>query len=101
MTRTVRAAASPREGPCAVPTLTCVFRDPQVNFYVSDVEAMATFYRDVLGFTESFRTPAEGRPVHVELSLGGFVVGMAGIESARRMHGIDVVMMKFVPYVLR
>lgn len=67
-----------------------MFRDPQVNFYVSDVEAMATFYRDVLGFTESFRTPAEGRPVHVELRIGGFVVGMAGIESARRMHGIDV-----------
>jgi catechol 2,3-dioxygenase-like lactoylglutathione lyase family enzyme len=67
-----------------------VFREPQVNFYVSDVEAMAGFYRDVLGFRESFRTPPEGTPVHVELSLGGFVVGMAGIDAARRMHGIDV-----------
>jgi uncharacterized glyoxalase superfamily protein PhnB len=67
-----------------------VFRDPQVNFYVADVEGMTRFYRDVLGFTETFRTPAEGVPVHVELRLGGLVVGMAGIDAARDMHGIDV-----------
>jgi uncharacterized glyoxalase superfamily protein PhnB len=67
-----------------------VFREPQVNFYVADVEGMARFYREVLGFTESFRTPAEGTPVHVELRIGGFVVGMAGIDAARSMHGIDV-----------
>jgi hypothetical protein len=28
--------------------------------------------------------------VHVELRIGSFVVGMAGIAAARRMHGIDV-----------
>ena len=67
-----------------------MFRDPQVNFYVADVEGMARFYRDVLGFTETFRTPAEGAPVHVELRIGAFVVGMAGIDAARAMHGIDV-----------
>ena len=67
-----------------------MFRDPQVNVYVADVEGMARFYRDVLGFTETFRTPAEGTPVHVELRIGGFVVGMAGIDAARAMHGIDV-----------
>ncbi|NYJ06571.1 VOC family protein [Petropleomorpha daqingensis] len=67
-----------------------MFRDPQVNVYVADVEGMARFYRDVLGFTETFRTPAEGAPVHVELRIGALVVGMAGIEAARAMHGIDV-----------
>ena len=67
-----------------------MFRDPQVNVYVADVEGMARFYREVLGFTETFRAPAEGRPVHVELRLGAFVVGMAGIAAARAMHGIDV-----------
>ena len=67
-----------------------MFRDPQVNIYVADVEGMARFYRDVLGFTETFRTPAEGTPVHVELRIGSFVVGMAGIDAARAMHGIDV-----------
>src|SRR3954451_19955082 len=74
-------------GPSAVPRLTCVFRDPQVNFYVADVEGMARFYRDVLGFTETFRTPAEGTPVPVEPRMGAFGVGMAGIDAARAMHG--------------
>src|SRR4051812_38217523 len=82
--------AGPPGGPRDVPTLTCVFRDPQVNLYVADVEAMALFYREVLGFTETFRTPDDGVPAHVELRLGGFVLGVAGIEAARAMHGIDV-----------
>jgi predicted enzyme related to lactoylglutathione lyase len=43
---------------------------------------MTRFYRDVLGFTETFRTPAEGVPVHVELRLAGLVVGMAGVDAA-------------------
>ncbi len=28
----------------------------QVNLYVADVEAAVAFYRDLLGFTETFRT---------------------------------------------
>lgn len=35
------------------------------NLYVADVEASAAFYRDQLGGTETFRTPAAGTPVHV------------------------------------
>src|SRR4051794_973112 len=77
-------------GASVVPTLTGVFRAPQVNVYVTDVEAVTAFYRDVLGFTEIFRTPAEGTPVHVEVRLGGLVVGLGGIEAARQMHGLDV-----------
>jgi len=59
-------------------------------FYARSATRCADFYRDVLGFTETFRTPAEGTPVHVELRIGSFVVGMAGIDAARAMHGIDV-----------
>lgn len=33
---------------------------PQVNFYVEDIEAAADFYRGLLGFTETFRTPQLG-----------------------------------------
>lgn len=66
-----------------------VFRDPQTNLYVRDVEQAAAFYRDLFGFTESFRTPTHGPPDHIELRLGSFVLGFASIETARTVHGID------------
>jgi hypothetical protein len=36
---------------------------------------------------ESFRTPASGEPIHVELAKDGFTLGIAAIEAARRDHG--------------
>ena len=65
-----------------------MFARPQVNFYVADVEAAVAFYRAGFNFVESFRTPAEGRPEHVELGLDGFTLGLASIDSAQRVHGI-------------
>jgi catechol 2,3-dioxygenase-like lactoylglutathione lyase family enzyme len=65
-----------------------MFARPQINLYVADVEASATFYRTGFGFVETFRTPAAGRPEHVELRLDGFTLGLAAIEAARRVHGI-------------
>lgn len=65
-----------------------MFRAPQVNLYVTDIEASARFYRDLLGFTETFRTPHEGTPVHVELRLDGLILGLATIESLRDTHGV-------------
>jgi lactoylglutathione lyase len=46
-----------------------VFRDPQVNFYVNDIDVSLRFYRDLFGFEETFRTPEQGAPIHVELRL--------------------------------
>jgi catechol 2,3-dioxygenase-like lactoylglutathione lyase family enzyme len=66
-----------------------MFRDPQVNIYVADVEASLRFY-DLLGFTETFRTPEHGAPVHVELRLGEFILGLADIAAVRDMHGVEV-----------
>jgi lactoylglutathione lyase len=60
-----------------------------VNLYTGDIEAGLRFYRDLLGFTETFRTPGEGIPEHVELGLGGFTVGLGTVEAARRVHGVD------------
>jgi catechol 2,3-dioxygenase-like lactoylglutathione lyase family enzyme len=65
-----------------------MFRDPQVNYYVRDVEASVSFYVDLLGFEETFRTPAEGTPEHVELKLGGLILGLASTESAKNTHGL-------------
>jgi catechol 2,3-dioxygenase-like lactoylglutathione lyase family enzyme len=66
------------------------FRDPQVNLYVRDVEASVRFYTGTLGFTETFRTPGTGTPVHAELRLGGLVLGLAAIDSALDTHGLVV-----------
>ncbi len=66
-----------------------MFREPQVNFYVRDVEASVRFYRDLFGFSETFRTPPRGVPDHVELRLGDLVVGFASIASLREVHGIS------------
>lgn len=66
------------------------YSSPQVNLYATDVRRTVAFY-EVLGFVEIFRTPAEGAPIHVEMVLDGFKVGIADAGSARRDHGLDVV----------
>ena len=65
------------------------FADPQVNLYVGNIEPSLRFYRDTLGFTESFRTPKEGAPSHVELRLGPLTLGVATFDALKGDHGID------------
>ena len=60
-----------------------------VNLYTRDIEAGVRFYRDLLGFTETFRTPTDGIPEHVELRSDGFTVGLGTVEAARRVHGVE------------
>jgi lactoylglutathione lyase len=60
-----------------------------VNLYTRDMEAGLRFYRDLLGFQETFRTPTDGTPEHVELNLDGFAIGLGTVEAARRAHGVD------------
>ena len=66
-----------------------MFAAALVNLYTGDIEAGIRFYRDLLGFTETFRTPREGIPEHVELQLGGFTIGLGTVEAARRVHGVE------------
>lgn len=68
-----------------------MFESGLVNLYTRDIDAGIRFYRDLLGFTETFRTPREGTPAHVEFQLGGFVVGLGTVEAAKRVHGVDAV----------
>ena len=60
-----------------------------VNLYTNDIEAGLRFYRDLLGFKETFRTPTTGVPEHVELRSNGFIVGLGTVEAARRVHGVE------------
>jgi lactoylglutathione lyase len=66
-----------------------VFTSPLVNLYTADIEAGLAFYRDLLGFVETFRIPLEGIPSHVELRLDGFTLGLSTVEAAREVHGVQ------------
>jgi len=64
--------------------------DPQVVLFSADVERAARFYGS-LGFVERFRTPGEGEPIHVDVELGGYRLGIASIASTRDDHGLHPV----------
>ena len=66
------------------------FRTPQIVLFSGDVERAADFYQ-AAGFTEVFRTPAEGTPVHVDLELDDYRIGLASEESTRNDHGLEPV----------
>jgi catechol 2,3-dioxygenase-like lactoylglutathione lyase family enzyme len=63
------------------------FKSPMINLYSRDLQRSAAFY-SALGFAETFRTPASGDPVHIELTLDRFTLGIATIEAARDYHGL-------------
>ena len=66
-----------------------VFVAPLVSLYTRDVEAGLALYRDRLGFEETFRTPRDGIPTHVELRLDGVTLGLGTVEAARIVHGVE------------
>ncbi|MFR9775615.1 VOC family protein [Micromonospora sp. MS34] len=67
-----------------------IFRTPQVILFSEDVTRAAAFYAG-LGFTETFRVPTEGDPIHVDLVLDGYRIGVASVASTRDDHGLDPV----------
>jgi lactoylglutathione lyase len=66
-----------------------MFTNGFVNLYTRDIEAGVRFYRDLLGFKETFRTPATGTPTHIEFVLNGFGIGLGTVEAAKKVHGVD------------
>jgi catechol 2,3-dioxygenase-like lactoylglutathione lyase family enzyme len=66
------------------------FRTPHVVLFSENLPRAAAFYSG-LGFTETFRVPAEGEPIHVDLTLDGFTLGIASVASTRADHGLDPV----------
>jgi catechol 2,3-dioxygenase-like lactoylglutathione lyase family enzyme len=54
-----------------------------VNLYTRDIDAGLHFYRDLLGFAETFHTPTEGIPEQVEHRLNGFTIGLGTVEAAK------------------
>ena len=66
-----------------------MFQTGFVYLYTRDFHAGLGFYRDLLGFRETFRAPREGPLEHVELTLNGFGIGLGTVEAGRRVHGVD------------
>jgi predicted enzyme related to lactoylglutathione lyase len=62
-------------------------RNPAINIYSHDVMRLVTFYEG-LGFQETFHTPTEGPPAHVEVTLDGAKIGIASVEAAIADHGL-------------
>lgn len=61
-----------------------------VNVFTQDIQVALDFYQGILGLPESFRTPTEGIPEHVEMTAGGFVLAISSAEAAQRVHGVNV-----------
>lgn len=55
-----------------------------------DVERAAAFWAR-LGFRETFRVPEDGAPIHVDLELDGYRLGLASVDSTRDDHGLEPV----------
>ena len=70
-----------------VETAPATFRTPAINVYSHDVMRLVRFYAG-LGFRETFRTPDEGSPAHVEVTLDGFTLGIAAVDAAIAHHGL-------------
>jgi len=64
-----------------------MFRKPMINLYSRDLNRALAFYGS-LGFVETFRTPMHGDPVHIEVTLDGFCLGLASVEAAEKDHGL-------------
>lgn len=67
------------------------FFEPQINFYVSDVERSVAFYTEHFGFRETFRYPKTGEAKHVEVRLEGLVLGLSDVTAAIEDHGLPAV----------
>lgn len=67
-----------------------MFTAPQIVLFTRDIERAVRFY-ETLGFVEAFRTPAQGTPIHVDLVLDGYRIGLATEDSTRHDHGLDPV----------
>lgn len=64
-----------------------LFKTPQIVVFSKDLSRAAEFYKG-MGSKEVFRTPIEGSPIHVDLVLDGYRIGLASEASTRHDHGL-------------
>jgi predicted enzyme related to lactoylglutathione lyase len=61
----------------------------QVNIYARDPDLLAAFYVE-MGMAERFRFPTDGSPEHVEVSLGGLILGLTSRAAMERLADLPV-----------
>ena len=66
-----------------------MFKSGSINIISLDVVRLAGFY-ERLGFRETFRTPLDGIPAHVEVTLDQFTIGISSLEAAISDHGLNL-----------
>jgi catechol 2,3-dioxygenase-like lactoylglutathione lyase family enzyme len=64
-----------------------MFHGPQIVLFSDDIQRAVAFYVQ-LGLVETFRVPPEGVPIHVDLVLDGYRIGIASGASTRDDHGL-------------
>src|SRR5680860_787918 len=65
-----------------------MFRTPQVILFSENLPRAIAFYTR-LGCAETFQVPLDGEPIHVDLTLDGYKIGIASVSSTRDDHGLD------------
>jgi lactoylglutathione lyase len=67
------------------------FRSSFPIVYCSALASSLAFYRDLLGFRESFRFPDEGEPEFVALDLDEGSLGLAAVTAdTKAIHGLPL-----------
>src|SRR5260370_8615576 len=61
-----------------------MFTSSMPNLYAADVAAAADFYRDVLGFDQTYQFPPAGPPEHVALRLGDSMLALSSHAAVRQ-----------------
>ena len=69
-------------------TAPVMLRSPAITLSPHDVLRLVRFYASP-GFQETFGIPDEEAPVPVELTLDGFPIGFALVDSAMTGHGLS------------
>jgi predicted enzyme related to lactoylglutathione lyase len=64
------------------------FTNHLYNIYTRDLDRALRFYRDLVGFTETFRAPPQGPSDHVELELGPLNLAVSTLDALKRVHGL-------------
>ena len=65
-----------------------MFQTPSINLFTHNVDRLVGFYVG-LGFRETYRTPKEGAPTHVEVTLDKFTIGVSSVKAAIDDHGLN------------
>ena len=60
-----------------------MFTDAMTNLFTPDINRAMTFYRDLIGFNQTYQYPATGQPEHAEFRLGDFRLALSTVAAAQ------------------